>query len=87
MGQAALGAGGAEFAWWCTEDQQAFTGREPVYVSLEDELVAMVGRDVYDLLRAYLHSRTAPARQRVSLLAHPSVCARPKTADAGRKPA
>ena len=80
------GAGGAEFAWWCTEDAQAFTGREPVYVSLEDELVAMVGRDVYDLLTAYMRARTAAGRRQVSLLAHPTVRARPKNPGAGGSP-
>ena len=38
----------------------------------------MVGRDVYDLLRAYLHSRTAPAWRRVSLLAHPAFAPSPR---------
>ena len=28
------GEGGEEFAWWCTEAPEAFTAREPVYVSL-----------------------------------------------------
>ena len=32
------GEGGKEFAWWCTEAPEAFTAREPVYVSLRDEL-------------------------------------------------
>jgi hypothetical protein len=77
------GAGGAEFAWWCTEEPQAFSGTRPVYVSLKDEIVAMVGQDVYDLLAAYMHARTVPGGRRVSLLAHPTVRARPPGSGAG----
>ena len=50
------GEGGGEFSWWCTESPSAFSGREPVYLSLRDELVAMVGDGVYDLLAAYLRA-------------------------------
>jgi len=53
------GAGGEEFAWWCTEAPEAFTGAEPVYVSMRGELVAMVGEAVYALLCAYMDSRMA----------------------------
>jgi hypothetical protein len=53
------GAGGEEFAWWCTEAPEAFTGAEPVYVSMKDELVAMMGEAVYDLLRGYMAGRMA----------------------------
>jgi hypothetical protein len=57
-----------------------------VYVSLEDELIAMVGRDVYDLLTAYMRAKTAAGRRQVSLLAHPTVRARPKNPGAGGSP-
>ena len=39
------GEGGAEFHWWCTEDPEAFVDREPVYVTMRDEIVEMVGPD------------------------------------------
>ena len=45
------GEGGAEFHWWCTEDPEAFVDREPVYVTMRDEIVEMVGQTAYDLLR------------------------------------
>jgi hypothetical protein len=64
------GEGGAEFSWWCTEAPEAFSGRDPVYVSLEDELTAMIGRDVYGLLASYLRARQG---RRVPLLVHPTV--------------
>ena len=68
------GQGGAEFSWWCTESPSAFQGRAPVYLSLRDELVAMVGDQVYDLIAAYLRARQG---RRVPLLAHPAVRDRP----------
>jgi hypothetical protein len=76
------GEGGAEFAWWCTEEPLAFTGRDPVYVSLREELIAIVGQDVYDLLASYLRARTARGGRAVSLLAHPTVRARSGDRDA-----
>jgi len=48
------GAGGQEFAWWCTESPEAFVGAEPVYVALEAELTKLVGRKTYRALAAYL---------------------------------
>ena len=45
------GEGGAEFHWWCTESPEAFVGAEPVYVSARDEIVELVGQQVYETLR------------------------------------
>jgi hypothetical protein len=67
------GEGGKEFAWWCTEAPEAFSGRDPVYISLRDEIVAMAGQEVYDLLSSYLKSRTDRRGRSSSLLAHPTV--------------
>ena len=72
------GEGGAEFHWWCTEAPEAFSGREPVYRSLRAEIVAMAGEQVYDLLAAYLESRSG--RRGAALLPHPTV--RKREADA-----
>jgi hypothetical protein len=78
------GEGGKEFAWWCTEAPEAFGGRDPVYVSLRDEIVAMAGEQVYDLLSSYMKNRSARSGRRISLLAHPTVRAR--AGDAGTEP-
>jgi hypothetical protein len=51
------GAGGAEFHWWCTEAPDAFVGAEPVFRTLRDELIALVGRDPYDRVSSYLTDR------------------------------
>jgi hypothetical protein len=53
------GEGGDEFAWWCTEAPEAFTGSEAVYRSLEPELRKMVGDVVFDALAEYLGARIA----------------------------
>lgn len=62
------GAGGAEFHWWCTEDPEAFVGRQPVYRTNRDEIVEMVGETVYAILAHHL------ARRGTShLLPHPAL--------------
>jgi hypothetical protein len=64
------GAGGQEFAWWCTESPEAYVGATPVFREMRTELKAMVGRKVYKSLVAYLDDRT----QRVGVpLPHPVV--------------
>jgi hypothetical protein len=54
-----------------------------VYVSLRDEIVAMAGQDVYDLLASYLGTRQGRG---VSLLAHPTVREHSSNASAGNRP-
>jgi hypothetical protein len=44
------GEGGSDFHWWCTEAPEAFSGREPVYKTSRDEIVELVGREIYDLM-------------------------------------
>jgi hypothetical protein len=51
------GAGGFEFHWWCTDDPEAFVEHEPVYVTMRDEIVEMVGETAYDLLVDHLQTR------------------------------
>src|ERR1700744_2475638 len=51
------GAGGLEFAWWCTECHEAFVGATPAYVNMEDELIAMVGGQTYQMLVAFMRDR------------------------------
>ena len=64
------GAGGAEFAWWCTEAPEAFVGDAPVYEEMAAELTAIAGKKVYKTLAKYLEDR----KQRVRVpLPHPTV--------------
>jgi len=53
------GEGGEEFAWWCTEEPEAFVGAQPVYRSQEVELRKMIGDALYESVAAYLDARTA----------------------------
>jgi hypothetical protein len=68
------GGGGEEFHWWCTEAPEAFTARRPVYRSMEAELTAMVGTQVYALLAAYLGAREPKGVP----LPHPVVRSKPR---------
>jgi hypothetical protein len=62
------GDGGEDFAWWCTEAPEAFTGGAPVLVEMHDELVALVGAPVVERLVAVL-----AARRPGTVLPHPVV--------------
>jgi len=64
------GAGGEEFAWWCTESPDAFVGTTPVYKEMAGELAAMTGKKVHRTLEAYLDDLSR--RVRVAL-PHPAV--------------
>lgn len=68
------GDGGYEFHWWCTEDPAAFTGARPVYESMRDELVELIGQPVYDLLARYLATRRDTL---AAPLPHPAVPVKP----------
>jgi len=69
------GPGGKDFAWWCTEAPEAFSGDRPVYLEMEAELTAMVGRKTYRTLVAYLEERRAATAKGVHL-PHPAVRSR-----------
>ena len=55
--------------WWCTSQAEAHVGHRPVYQSLRDELVAICGPEIYEMLRVDLDRRADSAQ----LLAHPAV--------------
>ena len=59
--------GGFEFAWWCTDEPDAFIGGETVLSSMGVELAAMVGQPIYELLLTALAERTGAP------LPHPAV--------------
>ncbi len=41
------GPGGDDFHWWCIESAEAYTNPDPVYQTSRDELVLMVGEELY----------------------------------------
>ena len=53
------GEGGADLHWWCTAAPLAHVGTEPLFVSYEPELVALLGRPAYDALAALCARRLA----------------------------
>lgn len=61
------GEGGDDFHWWCTESPDAFVGAEPVYRASRDEIVELVGQQVYDLMVEILERPVAVP------LAHPTL--------------
>ena len=63
------GPAGEEFHWWCTEDPAAFTGKEPVYRALADEISELTTPGIYAEVAAYLDRRIDTA----VLLPHPTV--------------
>lgn len=48
------GGGGTDFTWWCTDELPG--GSPPVYLSLRDELVKLVGEWPYAQLRSFAES-------------------------------
>jgi hypothetical protein len=55
------GDGGAEFHWWCTEAEEAFTATTPVYEGLREELIELTSPAVYEMAAAWCEARRAGA--------------------------
>jgi hypothetical protein len=67
FGRSGWGDGGDDFAWWCTEAPEAYTGQEPVYRSMAVELRKMLGKRLYPQVVEYLDERS---RARARLVTH-----------------
>ncbi|HEY8533979.1 MAG TPA: hypothetical protein VIL44_08940 [Micromonospora sp.] len=62
------GAGGHDLHWWCTSSPDAHNGRQPLYLSYEPELTALIGKAAYAKL-----AEICAARARRGLVApHPA---------------
>jgi len=44
-------------AWWCVDDAANYSGSQPVYRAMRDELIRLCGEAVYGELAAYLDAR------------------------------
>jgi len=66
------GEGGAEFAWWCTDDPLAFNAAAPVYETMRDEIIELCGEDAYARLVGLIEARLAEAGT-VTMVPHPQV--------------
>ena len=53
------GAGGAEFAWWCTAAPAAFGATTPLYVRASGELSELLPAGIWRAARAHLEARRA----------------------------
>jgi hypothetical protein len=51
------GKGGDDFHWWCTQSPEAFVGKERVVDGMREELIALVSKPIYELLKDYLDKR------------------------------
>ena len=70
------GDGGTDFHWWCVEDDLAFVGHDPVYVSCRPDIEALVGAGAYRRLAELLDARRSEV-----WLPHPALNRRHRTAD------
>ncbi len=70
------GEGGEEFHWWCTETDEAFVGSDPVYETLRDDIIELVGIEPYEALCAHLAGRGTE-----TVLPHPAVRRGPRRDD------
>ncbi len=69
----AWGEGGHDLDWWCTSSPEAHVGSEPLYLSYEPELTALIGKDAYGRLR-----ELCAERDRLGLIAaHPATPTQP----------
>lgn len=51
------GEGGEAFHWWCTESADAFDGEHAVVDELRDEIIELVGAELYEWIRDELRVR------------------------------
>ena len=70
--RAGWGPGGHDLDWYCSGNTEAHVGAEPVYISSEAELVALMGRPAYDELVAHCQEHLA-SRSRLAI--HPATAA------------
>ncbi|PID53270.1 MAG: hypothetical protein CSA58_12500 [Micrococcales bacterium] len=65
------GPGGLDLDWYCTGNPQAHVGTEPVFRSLKDELIELIGEDAYAEL-ARLCEQAMAAKLSLTVLNHPA---------------
>lgn len=69
------GEGGHDFDWYCTGNTEAHVGREPVYISSRDEIIALIGVPAYEELARLCSEREAILRtnpRNLGLAPHPA---------------
>ena len=66
------GNGGEDFDWYCSADSACHANPLPMWQSHEDELVALMGRESYEILATHCKARAAAAEHGVQLTQHPA---------------
>ena len=52
------GGGGEDFDWWCTSAPNCHTGGTPIWQSMKDELIALIGEKPYGVVAKHCEKRT-----------------------------
>jgi len=63
------GEGGHDLDWYCSGNTEAHVAQEPVYLSSARELIELMGRPAYDILKTHCEEFD---RNRQPLLRHPA---------------
>ena len=51
------GGGGEDFDWWCTSAPACHTGGTPIWQSMKDELIALIGEKPYGVVSKHCEKR------------------------------
>lgn len=51
------GGGGEDFDWWCTAAPACHTGATPVWQSMKDELIGLIGEEPYGVVAKHCEKR------------------------------
>lgn len=51
------GGGGEDFDWWCTAAPACHTGAAPVWQSMKDELIGLIGEEPYGVVAKHCEKR------------------------------
>ncbi|MCT1453194.1 hypothetical protein M3G18_09810 [Corynebacterium sp. p3-SID1145] len=72
------GDGGEDFDWWCTNDPACHSGNStPVWQSMRDELVQLIGEKPYAIVAKHCEARAAVPTEAKSV--HPATAAKDTT--------
>lgn len=83
------GDGGEDFDWYCTTDSNCHAGGEALWRTHEEELVALIGREAYDVVAEHCEQREDMARAaekaKLAPSGYPLLAIHPATAEARRR--
>ncbi|NCG24823.1 MAG: hypothetical protein GWP47_11930, partial [Actinobacteria bacterium] len=62
----------AEFGWWCTDDPLAFSADRPVFKTSREEILELIGEELYAVLVDIIEAKVAD-HGTTAFLPHPEV--------------